>query len=238
MLLFYQPELAAGTTWLAEDESRHCVKVLRKREGETITVTDGLGFFYECTITKAHAHKCEFVVASKTAEEKRDFRIHIAIAPTKNADRMEWFVEKATEFGIDEITLLDCNHSERSFLKTERLQKVAVSAMKQSQKATLPTIHELLPFSEIIEKACAQKFIAYVDHSNPQHLLTLAEKSKHYLILIGPEGDFSANELSLALSKGFTKVSLGRSRLRTETAGIAACCTLNTINIPTSNQHR
>lgn len=231
MLLFYQPELTTGTTWLAEDESRHCIKVLRKREGETITITDGFGFFYDCVITKANAQKCEFSIAHKREEIKRDFTIHIAIAPTKNTDRIEWFVEKATEFGIDEITLIECDHSERAFLKMDRLQKVAVSAMKQSQKATLPILHGLRSCASMMEQDCDQKFIAYVDHSNPLHLFTQAEKSKRYLILIGPEGDFSTNELNLALTHNFKKISLGSSRLRTETAGIAACCLLNAKNL-------
>jgi 16S rRNA (uracil1498-N3)-methyltransferase len=231
LILFYEPEFAANATCLSEEESRHCVKVLRKREGERITVTDGLGFFYECEIIKASASKCEVITHKKTAEPKRDFRIHIAIAPTKNPDRMEWFVEKVTEMGIDEITLLDCEHSERTFLKTERLKKVAISAMKQSQKATLPIINNLQPLSAILQNKSDQRFIAFVDHANPQHLFGAAKKSGDYLVLIGPEGDFSSKELQGALDSRFTKVSLGHSRLRTETAGLAACCFLNVLNI-------
>ena len=231
MLLFYQPDVAAGATWLSEEESKHCTKVLRKREGEVITVTDGKGFFYEGTITKADSRKCEFNIDKIISETKQSFHIHIAIAPTKNADRLEWFVEKATELGVDEITLLDCDHSERSYTKIERLQKVAISAMKQSQKATLPLIHDLIPYPTILTKESDQRFIAYVDHNNPQHLFQVATKSKRYLVLIGPEGDFSKEELELALQRGFAKVSLGNSRLRTETAGMAACCLLNSINI-------
>ncbi len=230
MLLFYQPDLAAGTTWLSEEESKHCTRVLRKREGEAITVTDGKGFFYECTITKADSRKCEFVIDQIIPETKQAFRIHIAIAPTKNADRLEWLVEKITELGVAEITLLDCDHSERTYTKLERLQKVAISAMKQSQKATLPLIHDLIPFKNILTQESEQRFIAYVDFSNPQHLIQIATKHKDYLILIGPEGDFSKEELTLALQQGFVKVSLGNSRLRTETAGMAACCLLNSIN--------
>lgn len=230
MLLFYQPDIAIGSTWLSEEESKHCTKVLRKREGEAITVTDGKGFFYDCSIKKADSRKCEFVIDAVKPETQRNYQIHIAIAPTKNADRLEWFVEKATEMGITEITLLDCDHSERTYTKTERLLKVAVSAMKQSQKATLPILNELMPFADILRTESDQRFIAYVDHSNPQHLFQAAQPGKKYLVLIGPEGDFSKEELDLALQNNFVKVSLGTSRLRTETAGMAACCLLNIIN--------
>lgn len=231
MLLFYQPDISTGSTWLSEEESKHCTKVLRKREGEAITVTDGRGFFYDCTIKKADSRKCEFVIDAIRPELKRNYRIHIAIAPTKNTDRLEWFVEKATEVGVDEITLLDCDHSERTYTKTERLLKVAISAMKQSQKATLPIVNELIPFIDILNKASDQRFIAYVDHTNPQHLFQAASKNSQYLVLIGPEGDFSKKELELALQQSFIKVSLGNNRLRTETAGMVACCLLNSINI-------
>lgn len=230
MLLFYQPDIATGSTWLSEEESKHCTKVLRKREGEAITVTDGKGFFYDCIIKKADSRKCEFIIDAVRPETKRNYTIHLAIAPTKNADRLEWFVEKATEMGIDEITLLDCDHSERTYTKTERLHKVAVSAMKQSQKATLPILNELIPFADVLSKESDQRFIAYVDYSNPQHLFQTAKPGKKYLVLIGPEGDFSTGELDLALQHNFVKVSLGSSRLRTETAGMAACCLLNIIN--------
>lgn len=231
MQLFYQPDLSESHCWLTEDESRHCIKVLRKREGEVIAVTDGNGFFYDCMITKANALKCELEIQAKRAEPKKSFRIHLAIAPTKNPDRLEWLIEKVTELGVDEITLIDCDHSERSFLKTERLLKVAISAMKQSQKATLPVINGLSNFSSILDNTADQKFIAYVDHSNPQHLLHEVIKEKSYLICIGPEGDFSKEELESAMNKGFVKVSLGDSRLRTETAGMAACCLLNAMQV-------
>ncbi len=230
MQVFYQPELVHNHRWLTEEESKHCVKVLRKREGETITVTDGDGFFYDCIITKANPQKCEFDILEKRVSVSKSFHIHLAIAPTKNPDRLEWLIEKATEFGVDEITLLDCDHSERSFIKTERLQKVAISAMKQSQKAKLPVLHAITPFKSILTLVADQKLIAYVDHSNPKHLLHTALPGQRYLICIGPEGDFSTIELSEALAHGFIKVSLGDSRLRTETAGIAACCLLNAIN--------
>jgi 16S rRNA (uracil1498-N3)-methyltransferase len=229
--LFYQPLIPEGIHHLDEEESRHCVKVLRKNSGDSIHITDGKGFFYEAIISKPDFRKCEFAINKTTPGEKKNYEIHIAIAPTKNADRIEWFVEKATEFGIDRITLIDCENSERTFLKTERLRKLAVSAMKQSLKSTLPVIDELTSFSNLLKSLNAiGKFIAYVDTSNTVHLQHVAKRGEASVVLIGPEGDFSADEVTEALQVGFTKVSLGRSRLRTETAAIAACHILNLVN--------
>lgn len=220
-----------GVLHLDAEESRHCVKVLRNKTGDTIRVTDGKGFFYTVVITSPGMNRCSFEIRETIAEEKRNYRIHIAISPTKNADRIEWFVEKAVEFGIDEITLIDCEHTERSYLKTERLEKVAISAMKQSLKASIPLIRGLQKLPVVVsESTSSSKFIAYVDPTNPGHLKDRARAASDYLVLIGPEGDFSTHELDLALAHGFEKVSLGRSRLRTETAGLAACQILNLIN--------
>lgn len=231
MNLFYQPLISEGIHHLDEEESRHCVKVLRKNSGDRIHLTDGKGFFYDALISKPDFRQCQFSIEKTIPAEARDYTIHIAIAPTKNADRIEWFVEKATEFGIDKITLIECENSERTFLKTERLRKIAVSAMKQSLKATLPVIDDLMPFSDLIASSKeAGKFIAYVDNSNTVHLQHVAARSQASVVLIGPEGDFSQGEVTLALKAGFTKVSLGKSRLRTETAAVAACHILNLIN--------
>jgi 16S rRNA (uracil1498-N3)-methyltransferase len=229
--LFYQPQIIEGIHYLDEEESKHCVRVLRKREGELIHLTDGHGTFYDAVITKADPRQCAFKVQQQTPEKKKNFSIHIAIAPTKNTDRIEWFVEKSVELGIDHITLVDCKNSERSYIKTERLKKVAISAMKQSVKATLPLVTDLVSFNAFIKSGEAvQKFIAFVDHSNPLHLKDLAQPDASYIVLIGPEGDFSDEELTLAIASGYTKVSLGASRLRTETAGMAACHVLNLVN--------
>jgi 16S rRNA (uracil1498-N3)-methyltransferase len=229
--LFYQPLISEGIHYLDEEESRHCVKVLRKHSGDNIHITDGKGFFFEAVISKADLRKCEFTILKTTREEVRNFRVHIAIAPTKNADRIEWFVEKATEFGVDQISLIDCENAERTFLKTSRLHKLAVSAMKQSLKATVPLIDELIPFPTIIKSAAATgKFIAYVDNNNPVHLQQVVQRGQSSLVLIGPEGDFSESEVAQAIDAGFKKVSLGKSRLRTETAAIAACHILNLAN--------
>lgn len=229
-MLFYEPEIASGVLWLSEEEARHCVKVLRKREGDPIEVTDGQGSFFDCAITKADVRRCEFQVTGRRTEAQKNYRIHIAIAPTKNADRMEWFVEKSVELGVDEVTLMNCDHSERNFLKIDRLQKMAISAMKQSKRAFLPRINASVEFSEVIALPAAQRFIAYVDKANPDHLFSKAAAGGDYLVLIGPEGDFSPGELSDALAAGFEKVSLGNTRLRTETAGLAACSILATKN--------
>jgi 16S rRNA (uracil1498-N3)-methyltransferase len=231
--LFYQPLIPQGALHLDPDESRHAVKVLRKRNGDVIRLTDGSGFFYEGIITDADAHQCAFEIHSSVSEPKGAFTIHIAISPTKNSDRIEWFVEKAVELGIDEITLLLCDHTERQHVKIDRLQKNAVSAMKQSLKARLPIIHPTKAFKDFVPSATAdRKFIAHVDEKNPDSLQEVVEAGLSYLVLIGPEGDFSADELIIADNCGFKRVSLGPSRLRTETAGLAACHILNLANRP------
>ncbi len=229
MNLFYQPRIREGVNHLDADESRHCTRVLRKRAGDTIRLTDGLGSFYDAVIEDDSSRECRFRITATHEVQPPPCTIHIAVAPTKNADRIEWFVEKSTEFGIDRITLLSCQHSERTFIKTDRLEKVALSAMKQSLKAYLPVITPLTPFNELVQSADeANRFIAHVDEGNPLHLQEAARHLKgSHLVLIGPEGDFSTEELRLATSAGFVKVSLGGSRLRTETAALAACHILN-----------
>lgn len=233
MNLFYQPLIPQGALHLDQDESRHAVKVLRKRNGDVIKLTDGKGFFYEGIITDADPHECSFEIRSSLPIHKNNFKIHIAISPTKNADRIEWFVEKAVEIGIDEITFLQCDHTERQHIKVDRLRKTAVSAMKQSLKAWLPAIHPAIAFKDFVSaKTDQEKYIAYVDEQNPHYLQRLVKPDLSYLVLIGPEGDFSADELAIADSHGFKKVSLGHARLRTETAGLAACHILNLANTP------
>lgn len=233
MNLFYQPQIAEGILHLDPDESRHAVKVLRKKHGDKLHLTDGKGNFYEATITNPDAHKCAFDITKTIAEQKRNFVIHIAISPTKNADRIEWFIEKSVEFGIDQITLLECDHTERQHIKVERLEKMAISAMKQSLKAELPVIHPLTSFGNfIVSRDESEKYIAHVDNENKTLLKNLVKPEASYVVLIGPEGDFSDEELMLAEVEGFKKVSLGPSRLRTETAGLAACHILNLANTP------
>jgi 16S rRNA (uracil1498-N3)-methyltransferase len=228
--LFYQPHIADGILYLDTEESRHAIKVLRTVKGDTLHLTDGKGFFYTAKITEAEAKKCSFEIIDKKQSAKRDYKIHIAIAPTKNADRIEWFVEKATEIGIDEISFMLCKNSERKNINLERIEKIVISAMKQSGQAWMPKISTLVPFKEVLKHNSYQKFIAFVDEKNPNHLKSMVKPNGNYLVLIGPEGDFREEELSLALENNFQKVSLGKNRLRTETAGLVACQILNLIH--------
>ncbi len=230
MNLFYQPGITDGILHLGTEESRHVVRVLRMKPGEAIEITDGKGHFYLAKISLADPKKCWFEIAEKTFFSKRNFQVHLAIAPTKNADRTEWFVEKATEVGVDEITFIGCKNSERKTINLDRIEKITISAIKQSQQAWLPKINSITPFNEILSARADQKLIAYVDATNPKHLHAVAQPQKKYLILIGPEGDFSNEELELAIQHGFEKVSLGSNRLRTETAGLVACQTVHFIN--------
>lgn len=231
MNLFYQPEIHKGIHHLDEDESRHAVKVLRKQVGDKLQVTDGAGRFYKTRITSTDSRKCSFEVMEVVFHEPRKFSIKLAIAPTKNIDRIEWLVEKAVEVGVEEIHFMRCQNSERKTINHERLLKIAASAMKQSGQFWLPAIHEIKPYAEVVALAAEQKFICYVNSSNPHLLKTQATQNQKYLILIGPEGDFRPDELDHAIQNGFTKVSLGPTRLRTETAALTACQTLNFVNL-------
>lgn len=227
MILFYQAELPQ-VNYLNEEESKHCIKVLRKQVGDKIQIVDGAGQFYTAEINDGNPKKCSFKVIEVNKEIKSPFHRHLAIAPTKNMDRMEWLVEKAVELGIDEISFIQCEHSERKILKIDRLEKKAIGAMKQSIKSFLPKINPLSTFKDILEKANEiNKCIAFVDFENPNHFKQTLSDKNDTIILIGPEGDFSKTEVDAAMHKGFKKVSLGRSRLRTETAGIAAVHLMN-----------
>lgn len=227
MIIFYQAQLPA-INYLDPEESKHCIKVLRKQSGDEINMVDGKGTFYKAKITNANHKKCEFEIIDTKQEDAAVFHRHLAIAPTKNMDRMEWLIEKATEMGIDEISFFQSFHSERKIVKIERLEKKAISAMKQSLKATLPQLNEMCAFSAILENASAtNKFIAYVDSSNKVHLKNELSKQADTVILIGPEGDFTPEEVELAAKKGFKKISLGSSRLRTETAALAVVHLMN-----------
>jgi 16S rRNA (uracil1498-N3)-methyltransferase len=232
MQLFYLPDIIEGNRQLSEEESMHCVRVLRMKEKDTIKIVDGLGGFYSAKIVKADPKKCLFEIIESVANfGRRNYHIHIAIAPTKNSDRTEWFLEKAVELGVDEISFIKVEHSERKHINPERLKKIAVSAIKQSVKAYLPVIHELITFKEFISHTNErQKFVAHLEAGEKKHLKDAAVAKGKYCILIGPEGDFSPAEIELATKNKFIPVTLGKSRLRTETAGIAACHILNLIN--------
>lgn len=223
--LFYLSELSAKEVTLGEEESGHVIRVLRLREDDPIWLVDGKGTLAEAAILTPHPKKCVVRITSVTSHfEKRNYRFHLAVAPTKNSDRMEWLVEKATETGLDEFTPLLCRHSERRQFQTARLQKVAVSAMKQSLKAYLPVIGDLVAFEKFVSQPLpGEKFIAHCRSGEKPHLFNCITPGEEVVVLIGPEGDFSPEEISLALQNGFQEISLGSSRLRTETAALSAC---------------
>lgn len=231
MNLFYQPELLQGVHHLSPEESRHAVKVLRMQNGDTLDVTDGQGTFYHTRITDANASQCEFEIISTRKIPRRSFEIAIAIAPTKNIDRIEWFVEKAVEVGIEKIIFMECKNSERHHLNHERMMKIVVSAMKQSAQAWLPEVTTLMPFRDVLKLQAEQKFICHATDESPKMLFISAKKHSSYLVLIGPEGDFAQTEIDDAVSSGFEMVSLGPTRLRTETAALTAFQFLNFINL-------
>ncbi|HJF72551.1 MAG TPA: 16S rRNA (uracil(1498)-N(3))-methyltransferase [Butyricimonas virosa] len=232
MHLFYTPDITTNEYTLPEEESKHCIKVLRLEVGNEIFLIDGKGGFYRCEIIQAQPKRCEVRCVEKTEEYgKRAFHIHIAIAPTKNIERIEWFLEKCTEIGIDEITPLLCDHSERKVIKEDRLEKVIISAMKQSLKAYLPKLNPLTEFSRFVKNnPSTLQCIAHCDEGYKKSLQEIYQPGQDITILIGPEGDFSGNEITLALENNFIPVTLGESRLRTETAGIVACHSINFMN--------
>jgi 16S rRNA (uracil1498-N3)-methyltransferase len=229
--LFYAPGIAGDIHTLDEEESRHCSRVLRLGRGDIIYLTDGRGSLFEAEIiSTGKACQVRITGTRQSTDSQRPYRLHIAIAPTKNIDRFEWFLEKATEIGIDEITPLICEHSERRQMRLDRLEKVITSAMKQSLKFWHPVLHEPVDFSKFTgNKIDGDKFIAFITEGAPllQHI---SKKGNDTTILIGPEGDFSPAEVEMAKIAGYSVVSLGNSRLRTETAGIVACHTICLMN--------
>lgn len=231
MQLFYTPGITGQSYLLEETESKHVLRVLRMAKGDRINLVDGKGNFYVVKITDDNPKHCRVEVISQIKDfEKRTHYLHLAVAPTKNTDRFEWFLEKATEIGIDEITPVLCDHSERKILKYERLEKVMIAAMKQSLKASLPRLNELTPLKKILHSRFEGKqFIAHCYEQDKLQLKNELAGSRSNLILIGPEGDFSEEEVKLALQKNFVPVELGKSRLRTETAAIVACHTASLV---------
>ena len=234
MYLFYCPDIEKQQT-LSEEESGHCVRVLRYSTGDEILITDGKGTTYTARITNPHPKHCDFEIINREKQEPHHaFHLHIAIAPTKNIERMEWAIEKCVEIGVDEITPLLCRFSERKQLRTDRLEKIILSAAKQSLTPYLPVLHELTPYDEFVSSqhsaVSPQKFIAHCYKDEKRLLKDEIERGKDVLVLIGPEGDFSEQEVKDALSNGFIPVSLGNSRLRTETAAVVACHTAVLMN--------
>lgn len=227
--LFFTQKIDQGFAVFEEEEGRHLATVLRKKPGDRLQLTDGKGFFYEAELTDAGKRQVLARILSQTAAPPlRSARLHIGIAPTKQMERLEWFLEKATEIGVEEITPLLCQRSERDALRLDRLEKILVSAMKQSLRAWLPTLNQPVRFQDFAQKTqAAQKCLAWCSDEPLPHLKTLILPEKSTVIAIGPEGDFSPEEVQVALKNGFQGVSLGQARLRTETAGLLAVSLFN-----------
>lgn len=220
---FYDPNISPTTVThtLSEDESKHACRVLRIKLGDRIFLLDGKGNLYDCTVINDHPKRCEISITDVHSEPNPDTSIHIAIAPTKNMDRMEWFVEKATEIGVTHITFLQTSNSERNQIKLDRLEKIAIAAMKQSKRLYLPELNEPVSFSEFITLHPGGLIAHCVAHD--KNTLLDVFKPNNCPILIGPEGDFTATEIKNALENDYKPITLGVNRLRTETAGLYAC---------------
>jgi 16S rRNA (uracil1498-N3)-methyltransferase len=233
MQIFYAPDITGDTYTLDEKESKHLIRVLRMTKGESVKLIDGNGILYEGIISNPDQNKCSIDITGKIKDfEKRNYRLHIAISPLKNPERFEWFIEKSVEIGIDEITPLLCRNTEKPGIKRERLNNLIISAMKQSLKATKTILNEPTSFKDFINKdLMGIRMIAHCDKSNERkNVSEVYSKNDNSIILIGPEGDFTRDEVDSAVNRGFLPVHLGQSRLRTETAGIAACHSIYFIN--------
>lgn len=230
MRLFYDANIA-DTASLNESEAKH-LRVLRTQIGDEIAVIDGKGNLFTCRVTGLTKKNCEVTILETTKHTKPNKHIHIAISPTKNQDRIEWFVEKCIEIGVQKISFLTCDRSERKKINLERIERIAISAIKQSKSYWLPEIVNMIPYKAFLQKnkdSC--KMIAHLNEGERKHIHQLAKNESSSCILIGPEGDFTDSEVQLANENGFKAVSLGESRLRTETAGISACLQLNLLDL-------
>ena len=233
MQLFYNPNIAENdsTFNFDKDESRHIVKVLRKKVGDLLHITNGKGWLFTAELTNADQKRCSANIISQNLQVKRNFHLHLAVAPTKMNDRYEWFLEKATEIGIEEITPIICDNSERKVVKLERFEKIIQSAMKQSLQCYLPKLNTPISFSAFLNQDySSHKYIAHCEDTNKRSLKSQLRADENCIILIGPEGDFSLKEIEMALAKNYSPITLGETRLRTETAAIAACHSLAFIN--------
>ena len=226
MHYFYAPDISQPFVTLSNEESEHCVRVMRHREGDVVRVTDGCGHLAEAVITDAHPKRCQLEIRQLVTENLLTHNgLHLAIAPTKNADRMEWLLEKAVEIGICSLTFLQCDHSERTHLNLERMQRLAVAALKQSQTTWLPPLR-MMSFAEFLQQhqdTPADRFIAWCDDNNTRQLADEPFQHPDIILLIGPEGDFSQEEIAKAREAGYVEVKLGNRRLRTETAVLYGC---------------
>lgn len=231
MHVFYTPEICTDAYTFVEAERRHAIQVLRLVAGDHIVLVDGRGGYYEASIVTATKKELSVHVDKGIQSyRKHKFHLHIAIAPTKNIERLEWFLEKATEAGIDEITTLNCDRSERKVVKEERLNKVITAAMKQSMQAYHPKLNPMTSFKEFVSKSKGNSFIAHCELGEKKSLQNVLTTGEACTILIGPEGDFTPMEIEMASKNGFIPITLGENRLRTETAAIVACIEANLIN--------
>lgn len=216
---------------LSQEESHHAVKVLRLKPGQQVVVTNGQGKWFEGELTEANARACVVNITRREEQPPRPFHLHMAVAPTKNIDRFEWFLEKATECGIDEITPVFCENSERNNIKPERLEKLLVAAMKQSLRAFLPVLNPSVKLKDFLKKEMkGTKMIAHCGNGTRDNLLNVYVQGQDAVVLIGPEGDFSETEVKTALEADFKPITIGDYRLRTETAALALCINLNFVN--------
>ena len=238
MHLFYTPDIQPDrrTYQLSEEESKHAIRVLRLRLGDSVSLVDGVGGLFQAEISDAHPKRTQLEILSYRSDyKKRSYRLHIAISPTKNIDRVEWFLEKATEIGVDEITPLLCDHSERKEVKLDRLNKIVVAASKQSLKAYVPQLNPMIPLDVLLDQVKNDqgltKGIAHCETESDKRFISEGFVANgNYLLLIGPEGDFSPREIERCRAAGFIPISLGESRLRTETAAVFACAEVALLN--------
>ncbi|WP_430468054.1 16S rRNA (uracil(1498)-N(3))-methyltransferase [Winogradskyella ouciana] len=233
MQLFYNPNISENDSLFSfdKDESRHIVKVLRKKVGDQLHITNGKGWLFEAELISADAKHCYVDITSKSLQPKRNFHLHLAVAPTKMNDRYEWFLEKATEIGIEEITPIICDNSERKVVKLERFERIIQSAMKQSLQCYLPKLNAPMSFQDFVnQEFSGQKFIAHCEETDKKSLKSELKTDEDCILLIGPEGDFSVKEIEMALAANYIPVTLGDTRLRTETAAITACHSIAFVN--------
>lgn len=233
MQLFYNPDITENTVQFSfnKEESKHIAKVLRKKDGDILHITNGNGWLFTAEISLADIKNCVANIVEKELQPKRNYNLHLAVAPTKMNDRYEWFLEKATEIGVDSITPIICDHSERKVIKQERFEKIIQSAMKQSLQCYAPKLNDDVKFDDFINQNFqGQLFIAHCEETKRKSLKNELKPNQNVTILIGPEGDFSVNEIQKALRQSFIPVTLGTTRLRTETAAIVACHSVAFIN--------
>ncbi|WP_108803152.1 16S rRNA (uracil(1498)-N(3))-methyltransferase [Aquimarina sp. Aq107] len=233
MQLFYNKDITETTQefQFSREESKHITKVLRKKEGDLVQITNGLGLLCKGIITFSSPNKCIIQLEERHHQPSKDYRLHLAVAPTKMNDRYEWFLEKATEIGIDEITPIICDHSERKIIKPERFERILQSAMKQSLQSYLPILNKAISFTEFLKKDTSdQLLIAHCEETKKQSLKDIIKPQSATTLVIGPEGDFSTKEIENALKTGFIPVTLGKTRLRTETAAIVATHSIAFLN--------